>query len=455
MNDVKKDEAKLLKNVYNRAYIERLAKELGRAGLDFDQPKFCDVVMDQAWPELELKERTTKICYALSTLMPQEFKAACKILIDAGQSFGGYEGMFFPEYVQRFGLGEDWQLVMETLEVLTTYSSAEFAIRPFLEKDPIKGAKQMLSWAHHENEHVRRLASEGIRPRLPWASQLKYFRENPQPIFKILDILKEDGSLYVRKSVANNLNDISKDHPELALRWAKSAVTSKHPHTQWIVKHGLRTLLKSGTPQAMDIFGYAKRDSFHAHPFEMNQKDVALGEDLELFFSLEVKEKGLFRFEYALHFLKKNGTHTKKVFKISERELEPGEYEVDKIHSFKKINTRVYHEGLHFIEPLINGEPVGRSPFYLWNERPPYVVYMILTQKNTIYCGITTDISRRFGEHQGRAAKGAKYTKVNRPRDLIYLEAARDRSLASKREAALKKLTRSQKEQLSFLNLLI
>lgn len=446
------DDPKLLKNVYNRDYIVRLADELKRAGVSIERETLCDAVMNSAWQDMELKERTSHICKTIADFLPQDFEEACSILIEAGQSFGGYEGMFFPEYVERFGL-DHWDVSLRTLEVLTTYSSAEFAIRPFLKKDPSKGARQMLEWATHENEHVRRLSSEGIRPRLPWASQLKYFREDPEPIFRILDLLKEDDSLYVRKSVANNLNDISKDHPERSLKWSRQSVKSKHPHTLWIVKHGLRTLLKKGEGNALEIFGYAPSKDFSCDPFEVKQKDVALEESLSIEFSLAVKKKGLFRFEYALYFLKKSGDYTKKVFKISERELEAGEYEVDKEHTFKKINTRKYHEGLHFVEPIVNGIGLGKRPFYLWPERPAYVVYMLLTQKNTIYCGITTDMGRRFQEHNGQG-KGAKYTKANKPQELIYLEAAKDRSEASKREAALKKLKRPQKESISFLNLL-
>lgn len=446
------DDPKLLKNVYNRAYIERLASELKRAGVSLEIKNFRDAVMNSQWQDMELKERTSHICHTMADFLPSNFEEACSILVEAGKNFGGYEGMFFPEYVERFGL-DHWETSLKTLAILTTYSSAEFAIRPFLNKDPQRGAKQMLTWAGHENEHVRRLASEGIRPRLPWASQLKYFREEPSLIFEVLDQLKEDDSLYVRKSVANNLNDISKDHPERALKWSRKSVSTKHPHTLWIVKHGLRTLLKQGEGDALDIFGYASGKDFTPAPFELFQKDIALGENLTIEFSLEVKRKGLYRFEYALYFLKKNGEYTKKVFKISERELEPGEYEVDKDHALKKINTRKYYEGLHFVEPIVNGKGLGKEPIYLWLKRPPYVVYMILTQKNTIYCGITTDMARRFREHSGEG-KGAKYTKANKPKALIHLEAAKDRSEASKREAAIKKLSRAKKEALSFLKLL-
>lgn len=160
------EDPKLLKNVYNRAYIERLAMSLVEAGVSLDKVSFCDAVINPDWAKMELKERTTHICLKMAEVLPANFEKACEVLIEAGKSFGGYEGMFFPEYVERFGL-DHWDTSLKTLETLTVYSSAEFAIRPFLEKDPEEGAKQMLTWSSHKNEHVRRLASEGIRPRLP------------------------------------------------------------------------------------------------------------------------------------------------------------------------------------------------------------------------------------------------------------------------------------------------
>lgn len=444
--------AEPLKNVYTRTYIERLEVELIASGADFAIGDFCGAAMAKGWHELELRERTTRLRECLNEFLPDDYLQALPIILKAAKTFGGFEGLFFPEYVEAYGQ-DFWEESMEALEILTTYSSAEFAIRPFLEKDPEGGVEQMLSWSLHSNEHVRRLASEGIRPRLPWASQLKYFKENPHPILTILENLKEDESLYVRKSVANNLNDISKDHPLLALKKAKEWLKGDHPHTRWIIKHGLRTLLKAGKPEALKIFGYGERNSFEAEPFDLLQKHLSVGEELSFDFTLDVAKEGLFRFEYAIHFLKKNGCFTKKVFKITERELEIGTYEIDKTHSFKKINTRVFYEGLHFVEPIVNGVSLGRRPFFLWLNKPEYMIYMLLTVKNTIYTGMTTDINRRFQEHLG-GGKGAKYTSANAPKELVFLEGAKNRSEALKKEAALKKLSRSKKEAISFLKYL-
>ncbi len=444
--------AEPLKNVYNKAYIQRLAKELNQAGLSFDQLAFTKKLLAAPWKELELKARTTKICQALYQVLPKDYEEACNILIKAGKSFGGYEGMFFPEYVSTYGL-DHWNTSLKTLEILTTYSSAEFAIRAFIEKDPTKAMDQMLIWSESPDEHVRRLASEGARPLLPWASQLSLFRKDPSLCLKVLENLKEDESLYVRKSVANHLNDISKDHPALALKVARQWVKSKHPHTLWIVKHGLRTLLKEGNQKALSLFGYAKRSSFQCNSFALDKQLVHLDEHLTLSFSFEVKKKGCFRFEYALSFLKANGSYTKKVFKISEKELNTGIHSLEKTHHFKPINTRKYYDGLHFIEFIINGISLEKKAFVLWLNKSSYHTYMIETKRGTIYTGVTTDINRRFDEHLS-GKKGAKYTKANSPKHLIYLAPSSNRSEAQKWEAANKKLSRKEKESLSWLDTL-
>ncbi|MCR9206174.1 MAG: DNA alkylation repair protein, partial [Halobacteriovoraceae bacterium] len=312
--------AEPLKNVYDRAYIARLARALSEVGVELDEAGFVSIVMDSGWGDRELKARTSHIRKCLHKVLPQNFLEAVPYLLKAGRDFGGYEGMFFPEYVESYGL-DFWDESMDALEVLTTFSSAEFAIRPFLQKDPLKGMKKMEEWSLHKNEHVRRLSSEGCRPLLPWASQLKIFRKDPKPILKILENLKTDESLYVRKSVANNLNDISKDHPELALKTAKSWIKNKNPHTVWIVKHGLRTLLKKGEKKALSLFGYGSEKTFKAEEVLLKTPLVILDNHLEFEFDFNVLKRGTFRFEYALHLLKKNGTYTKKVFKISESEL--------------------------------------------------------------------------------------------------------------------------------------
>lgn len=163
--------------------------------------------------------------------------------------------MFFPDYIERFGM-EDYAVAVGTMERLTAFTSCEFAVRPFIKKHEGQMLEQMLGWSEHSSHHVRRLASEGSRPRLPWAMALPKLKKDPSPILPILENLKVDSSEYVRRSVANNLNDISKDNPDVALSVFRDWI-GHSPETNRIVKHGCRTLLKQGVPEAMELFGFS------------------------------------------------------------------------------------------------------------------------------------------------------------------------------------------------------
>ena len=442
--------AEALKNIYDSSYIDRLGDSFKLIHPQFNQTRFKDLVLYGNWEELELKQRVSRICTSIHTVLELPFEEACKILKIVAKDFGGYAALYFPEYVQHYGLSEEhWNTAMETLAVLTQYSSAEFAIRPFIKMNPNLAMEQMLQWSTHENDHIRRLASEGCRPRLPWASALVDFKKDPTPILGILENLKDDSSLYVRKSVANNLNDISKDHPRLALKIGKSWMSNPSPECQWIVKHGLRTLLKSSEAQALELFGLGNSRCIEFYNFQLHSPMVSMGEKLSFQFDLDIKEATKLRIEYALHFKKKSGQYGRKVFKLSEIEVEAGDYEVTKDHLFKELTTRSFNEGVHFLEIIVNGKSFKIVPFYLSLEvQSDYYIYMIYTSKNTIYTGITTDPSRRFSEHSS-SKKGAKYTRAFHPLGIIYLEGAANRSCAQKRESVIKKLSRSQKEALS------
>lgn len=436
-----------LKNVYDKNYIDALAQAVKESYQEFDSSLFSKDVFTENWKDLELKERMAHIRFCLHKHIHLSYSDACRVLIESGKDFGGYAGMFFPDFVEKYGL-DHWQESLDTLEVLTKYSSSEFAIRPFIELDQEKAFKKLVSWSKHSNEHVRRLASEGCRPRLPWARALKELKKDPTPIIPILENLNKDESLYVRKSVANNLNDISKDHPELALKLAKKWIKSKNPHTIWIVKHGLRTLLKAGNSEALECFGYGKVRLIKNVDFQVITPIVELNDYLEIEGTFTLKKNSKVRLEYAICFLHKNGTWGRKVFKISESELEKGEYEVDRKHHFKKMTTRTFHEGVHGIEFIINGRVFSKKAFYFLKSKSPYYVYLLQTYRNTFYCGVTTDMNRRYREHIGLEKGGAKFTKAQKPTGILLLEFADDRSSAQKREAALKKLSRKKKEEL-------
>ena len=354
-----------LKNAYNQQYIERLSEAISRAWPSFDQVAFRSSVIDSEWDNKELKARMKHIALTMHQCFPLPFEEVVEILLDAGKGFGGFEGMFFPDYIEQFGT-QHWDLSVKALETLTQYSSSEFAVRPMIIRDAQKMMAVMTSWASHSNYHVRRLASEGCRPRLPWAMALPELKNDPRSILPILDQLKKDESLYVRRSVANNLNDIAKDNPEFVLAWCKDNI-GQHPGTDWIIKHGCRTLLKKANADAMALFGYADASSFKVERLNIDNKAIHIGDDLVFSFNVSAAE-GLLskvRVEYIIDYVKANGRPSPKVFKLSESDYKSREVSFTRKHSFRQMSTRKHYPGEHRLSIRLNGEVKAEAMFML------------------------------------------------------------------------------------------
>lgn len=355
--------AEPLKNIYSPAFIQQLAAVLQAHYPAFDTIRFTAFIMDQHWPQKALKARMHHIALALHHTLPP-FKQALPILQQAAAEFEqGMAGMFFPDYVQTFGR-DDVELSLDALAFFTPFSSSEFAVRPFILQSPATTMLHMQAWTKHENAHVRRLASEGCRPRLPWAAQLPVFIADPTPIFSILEVLKDDESGYVRKSVSNNLNDISKDHPARVLSLCQSWL-GHSKHRDAIIKHGLRTLLKQAHPEALALFGYTPLPCMEIIDFSYTQRVPWQG---ELRFSCLVQSNqpfGKLRLEFAIDFLKVNGKPSRKVFQISESECLTHSKAIKKVFSFKPITTRQYYAGPHQLTLIINGQKVASGAFTL------------------------------------------------------------------------------------------
>jgi 3-methyladenine DNA glycosylase AlkC len=255
---------------------------------------------------------------------------------------------------------------MLALEEFTKYSSSEFAVRPFILQDQHKMMHQMQRWALHEDHHVRRLASEGCRPRLPWATALTSLKEDPSGIFPVLEQLQQDSSLYVRKSVANNLNDISKDHPETVKQIVRDW-RGKHPFTDWILKHGCRSLLKKGDIETLRLFGFQSPANVSVEYLSLAQDRLSLGETLT--FSFDVKNESgksqSLRIEYGIDYVKANGKRSRKIFHLSQKNYPPGIVPVVRRHTFKDLSTRKHYSGRHGLSILINGEEKAGTEFML------------------------------------------------------------------------------------------
>lgn len=264
----------LLKNRYNRESVHELALRIRAVYHSFQVNDFVNGIMDKNWAGLELKARMRQITLNLGRYLPADYERALGVIdrVAAGypEGFNDFALMYFPDFVEVYGRDErHWELSMSALERYTPLSSSEFAVRPFIIEHEERMMAQMALWTAHENEHVRRLASEGCRPQLPWGQALTSFKEDPTPVLCILERLKADPSPYVRKSVANNLNDISKTHPALVAKTAREWY-GKDGRTDWIVKHGCRTLLKKGDRDLLALFGFADGGSVDIDGFALD-----------------------------------------------------------------------------------------------------------------------------------------------------------------------------------------
>lgn len=353
---------------YNYNTINELAMRIKSTYPTFLDDDFIADIMDETWCALELKARMGRITINLGKYLPPNYEHALGILDKAiaGYPVGFVDPglLYFPDFVEVYGQDErHWDLSMTALERYTQYSTAEFAVRPFIIKHESRMMAQMAVWAEHDNEHVRRLASEGCRPSLPWGQALINFKKDPSPILPILERLKADQSLYVRKSVANNLNDISKTHPDLITELAKDWY-GKSEHTDWIVKHGCRTLLKKGNRGVLDIFGFVDGNHVNISNFSLNATSVCVGEDITFSFQIEAKKETKVRLEYGIDYVKANSKRTHKVFKISEISLRENEKKsYSKTHSFVDTSSRKHYPGIHLVTLIVNGVERGRLNF--------------------------------------------------------------------------------------------
>ncbi|TRZ35815.1 hypothetical protein CEQ21_09285 [Niallia circulans] len=355
-----------LKNIYNLQFITSLEDVITIHYPAFDKSAFRTKLFEAEWEELALKERMRQITLSLAFVLPQDYKQAIAILRKCAPSFTGLGGIIFPDFVEQYGL-EDWELSVETLAFLTEFSTSEFAVRPFLISDQERMLAQMEVWAESENEHVRRLASEGCRPRLPWGLAVPALKKDPSPVLVILEKLKEDESLYVRKSVANNLNDISRMNPDLAVAIAQRWYGDSQK-TNWIVKHACRTLLKKGDPRVLQIFGYENSDSISLADFNVTPVKLSKGENIAFSFTLisGIETPHKVRVEYAIDYVKANGTRSRKVFHLSELEWKGRmQKSFSKSHSFKDLTTRRHYPGVHRIAVIVNGTEKAAFEFEL------------------------------------------------------------------------------------------
>lgn len=346
-----------LKNIYNTSFFETFSTHFQSVYPEFAKAKFLKILFDEHWETRELKQRVRHITLCLGEVLPTDYRTALAILKRAGEGLSErFEYMFFPDFVEVYGL-DDFETSAEALRLFTPLCSSEFAVRPFIVKYPEKMMALMMEWTTSDNHHVRRLASEGCRPRLPWGMALRDFKKNPAAVLPILEALKDDESEYVRRSVANNLNDISKDHVELVLetgeRWFGA-----NPNRNKLIKHALRTLLKKGNPRAMELFGFATSDKVTITDLEITPSAIKIGNDAVFSFTLQhsADKTTKLRIEYGIYYMKSNGTQSRKIFQLTENTFETNKiYKFEKKQHFKNLTTRKHYIGSHRLTLVVNG----------------------------------------------------------------------------------------------------
>jgi 3-methyladenine DNA glycosylase AlkC len=357
-----------LKDLFNEKSVSTLAEVMHQVHPDFARQPFIDAVFADNWPALELKQRMRHITILLAEQLPGDYRTALQILQQAIPMLPeqGFEKMVFPDFIEVYGL-EDYQASVPALAYFTQFISAEFSVRHFIVKYPEKMMSQMLAWCHHEHPGVRRLASEGCRPRLPWGIALPSLKKDPSPILPILEELKLDPCESVRRSVANNLNDISKDNPQVTLEVLQNWQVLNEPEIDAITSHALRTLLKAGHPQALEMMGYPP-PCIEVRQLQVSPTKIPLEGEATLSFqvvSLAEQTQDLM-IDYVLHLVRARNKMGTKVFKLCKRTIAPGEVlQIERKVSFAPVTTRRYYPGTHAVEPQINGRTYGKVEFEL------------------------------------------------------------------------------------------
>ena len=364
--------AEPLKNSFSARVPRAIARQIKAVWPEFrDRAFLADVLA--GFEEIELMDRGRAIARALRRHLPKDYLAALDILMKSidehrpGDGPGGAMASFFylPHtfFIAEFGI-DHFEPSMTAQHRLTQVFTAEFSVRPFLERYEGKTLAVLREWAADPSEHVRRLVSEGTRPRLPWASRLRSFQKNPAPVIVLLELLKDDPEVYVRRSVANNLNDIGKDNPAVLLRVCRRWMKGASKERRALVRHALRSLVKEGNAEALDILGFGGIAEVLVEKVRFEPKSVRRGGTVAITFKL----RGTSRLaqhlilDLRVNFVKASGSSSPKVFRLKAIDLAPGEaVAFRKTVSLADLTTRKHHPGSHEVAVQVNGRafPLG------------------------------------------------------------------------------------------------
>ena len=366
--------AEPLKDSFGVDVIDAIAAQVQLVHPSFDRARFIAYCTD-GYADLELTPRARRIAEGLAQNLPQDRSAAIAILHKAVEAWPAADGspmgpfVHLPAvfFVAEHGL-DHFEQSMELQRELTKRFTAEFSIRAFIEAHPEQTMRRLAQWATDPDEHVRRLVSEGTRPRLPWARRLPVFQADPSPVLDLLEVLKDDPSEYVRRSVANNLNDIAKDNPDLVVEVARRWLVDASPERRRMVRHGLRSLIKAGHGGALEAMGFGHHSGLSPVRTSIEPSVAAIGTKVVVAVDLHnpgAEAEGAL-VDIRIHFVKADGSTSAKVFKGAEIEVEPDAVRtVRKTISVAQQSTRRHYSGWHAVELLVNGRAIDLGGFEL------------------------------------------------------------------------------------------
>ena len=356
-----------LKDLVDRAVVEDLAARFAAASPGFDSWSFTAAVMADL-PALELKDRIAAIARGLAAGLNADYRTALDTVVTvavAEPAVGGFAAWPLCTFVELFGV-DDPEASLSAMEHLTKRASCEFAIRPFLLEHWDLAYARLTCFAGHEDHRVRRLASEGTRPRLPWATRVPRLIDDPHPGLDLIGRLRHDPAESVRRSVANHLNDIAKDHPDLVVDVARDWLAERPAVDRKMISHALRTLVKQGHAGALDVLGYAATASLQVVEFTVAPECVEMGDRIVLTASLrstaDVSQRLVV--DFIIHHVTATGGASPKVFKWTTIDLGADEtVTLRKRRQIVHASTRTYYAGRHTVELQVAGAVVATAGF--------------------------------------------------------------------------------------------
>ena len=359
---------KKLKDYYDSTFLKQLAEDFKQLDNTFNKNEFLKCFKGKKWEKQTLRERMITIVKGYHNFSSLNYERSIDVLNKLPIRMDGFYYIFLNDYVSLYGCSHEmWDISMKAMESFTQKNSAEFAIRSFLSYDFKKTMKQMKKWSKSKNEHLRRLSSEGIRTRLPWGKQVDDLFVHTDEIISILNVLKSDESLYVRRSVANNINDLAKDSPEVVVNIIKSWGMNDSK-VEWILQHGTRTLRKHGHSEVMELMGYAsegKPIKVVEPSLKVLENSATINQDTSSFnYKVELKsdEEIKVKLGLAIMFVKANNKVSKKIFHLKDKKIIGDTLlKGEKKYPWIDLSTRKHYPGDHQVTLLVNGQEVAST----------------------------------------------------------------------------------------------